>query len=32
VPDLLQAAGDPWAGMLDQRQDLAEVVGVGSAS
>jgi bifunctional non-homologous end joining protein LigD len=32
VPDRLEAAGDPWAGMLDQRQDLAEVVGVGSAS
>ena len=32
VPDRLEAAGDPWAGMLDQRQDLAEVVGVESAS
>jgi bifunctional non-homologous end joining protein LigD len=32
VPDRLEAGGDPWAGMLDQRQDLAEVVGVESAS
>ena len=31
VPDRLDASGDPWASMLDARQDLAEVVGVASA-
>ena len=31
VPERLDASGDPWAGMLDARQDLAEVVGVASA-
>jgi bifunctional non-homologous end joining protein LigD len=30
VPDRLEAAGDAWAGMLEQRQDLAEVVDAGS--
>jgi bifunctional non-homologous end joining protein LigD len=32
APDHLDAEGDPWAGMLEQRQDLAEVVGAGSAA
>jgi bifunctional non-homologous end joining protein LigD len=31
VPDRLEAEGDAWAGMLDARQDLAEVLGAGSA-
>ena len=31
VPDRLDARGDVWAGMLDERQDLAEIVGAGSA-
>jgi len=30
VPDRLEAQGDAWAGILQQRQDLAEVVGAGS--
>jgi bifunctional non-homologous end joining protein LigD len=28
VPRRLEAKGDPWAGMLDARQDLAEVLGL----
>jgi DNA primase len=28
VPDRLESAGDPWAGMLEARQDLAEVLGL----
>ena len=28
VPDRLESAGDPWAGMLESRQDLAEVLGL----
>jgi bifunctional non-homologous end joining protein LigD len=32
APDRLDAEGDPWAGMLEQRQDIAEVVGAGSAA
>jgi bifunctional non-homologous end joining protein LigD len=31
VPDRLEAEGDAWAGMLDARQDLAEVLSAGSA-
>jgi bifunctional non-homologous end joining protein LigD len=31
VPDLVEAKGDAWAGMLDARQDLAKVVGAESA-
>jgi bifunctional non-homologous end joining protein LigD len=31
VPDRLADAGDPWADMIEARQDLADVVGVGSA-
>jgi bifunctional non-homologous end joining protein LigD len=31
VPDRLDAEGDAWAGMLEARQDLAEVVGAGTA-
>ena len=30
VPGRLEAEGDAWAGMLEARQDLAEVVGAGS--
>jgi DNA primase len=28
VPDRLEAVGDPWTGMLESRQDLAEVLGL----
>ncbi len=31
VPDRLEAEGDPWAGILDSKQDLAAVLGAGSA-
>ncbi len=31
VPDRLDEEGDAWAGMLEVRQDLAEVVGMASA-
>ena len=28
VPDRLEADGDPWAGMLEARVDLTEVLGL----
>lgn len=31
VPDRLENGGDPWAGILESKQDLAAVLGMGSA-
>ena len=32
VPDLLEAGGDPWAGILEAKQDLGAILGVGGAA
>ena len=32
VPDRLEAEGDPWDGILDSKQDLSAILGVGGAA
>ena len=32
VPDRLEAGGDPWAGILEAKQDLGAILGVGGAA
>jgi hypothetical protein len=31
TPDRLEAQGDPWAGILESKQDLAELLGAEAA-
>jgi bifunctional non-homologous end joining protein LigD len=32
VPDRLEAGGDPWEGILESKQDLGAILGVGGAA